>query len=336
VRSGILAVTAAVATLALGAGTASAAELLSTSVTAAQAVDRTCASEALSGGSGYAQKSVTMPALGSITARLDGAGSGDWDLAVFDADSGRVVAGAASRGVLEVATGFAAAGDELTVQACRLSGGPASVQLTVSAAELDMSKAQTASLVKVSTPTRARAQALADLGLDLTEHGGPGFAEVVLHGAEDARELAAHGFIYTVEIPDLAAQSAADRRADAEYARANVRSELPSGRTSYRRLFDYEGDLKRLAREHPDLVRPITLPYRSFEGRSVEGIEITTSPNARDGKPVFLQMGVHHAREWPSAEHAMEWAYVAGHTRRAPGPAAPAQPPTKPGRATAR
>ena len=31
--------------------------------------------------------------------------------------------------------------------------------------------------------------------------------------------------------------------------------------------------------------------------------------NARDGKPVFLNMGVHHAREWPSGEHAMEWAH---------------------------
>jgi len=24
---------------------------------------------------------------------------------------------------------------------------------------------------------------------------------------------------------------------------------------------------------------------------------------------VFVQLGVHHAREWPSGEHAMEWAY---------------------------
>ena len=41
----------------------------------------------------------------------------------------------------------------------------------------------------------------------------------------------------------------------------------------------------------------------------MEGIEIATNPTARDGRPVFLQMGIHHAREWPSGEHAMEWAY---------------------------
>ena len=47
----------------------------------------------------------------------------------------------------------------------------------------------------------------------------------------------------------------------------------------------------------------------TYEGRPVEGIEITENAQARDGKPVFLQMALHHAREWPSGEHAMEWAY---------------------------
>ena len=36
---------------------------------------------------------------------------------------------------------------------------------------------------------------------------------------------------------------------------------------------------------------------------------ITTNPTARDGKPVYLQLGMHHAREWPAAEYPLEWAY---------------------------
>ena len=48
---------------------------------------------------------------------------------------------------------------------------------------------------------------------------------------------------------------------------------------------------------------------QTLEGRRVHGIEIATNPNdLGDGKPIFLNMGVHHAREWPSSEHAMEWA----------------------------
>ena len=101
-----------------------------------------------------------------------------------------------------------------------------------------------------------------------------------------------------------------DRAADARYASRVRASALPSGRDAYRRLPDYSEDLKKLVDENPGLVRPITLPHKTWEGRTVEGIEITTNvDNLRDGKPVFLQMGVHHAREWPSGEHTIEWAF---------------------------
>ncbi len=66
--------------------------------------------------------------------------------------------------------------------------------------------------------------------------------------------------------------------------------------------------MKALVRARPDLVKPIVMPNRTLEGRLVHGIEITQNVNAADGKPVFFQMGVHHAREWPSAEMPMEFA----------------------------
>ncbi len=304
-RRGTLATVVATAITAVGAGNAQAAELLRETV-ATSGTTGSCTQKSLTAGA--VQRAVSVAGTSSVTARLDG-GAGDWDLAVFDRATGRLVAGSAYSGTREVAEGYVVEPSVLTVQACRRTAGASSVQLTVDAAAIDTSKAEPASLVKVSTPTRERAQRLANLGLDVTEHGGPGFLEVVLHGAADAAKLREAGFVYTIEIPDLAVQGRRDRRADADFAAANASSELPSGRTTYRRMFDYSEDLKRLAREHPDLVKPITLPNRTWEGRPVEGIEITTNPTARDGKPVFLQMGAHHAREWPSAEHAMEWAY---------------------------
>src|SRR5690349_21820969 len=60
-----------------------------------------------------------------------------------------------------------------------------------------------ASLVTVDAPTRADRQALANLGLDLTEHAGHDYVEVVLHDADDAAKLAAAGFDWDVRIPDL-------------------------------------------------------------------------------------------------------------------------------------
>jgi hypothetical protein len=40
------------------------------------------------------------------------------------------------------------------------------------------------------------------------------------------------------------------------------------------------------------------------------GVEIARDVDAADGRPVFFTMGVHHAREWPSAEAAMEFAQL--------------------------
>ena len=171
-------------------------------------------------------------------------------------------------------------------------------------------------LVRVSTPTWEARDLLTSLGLDLTEHGGDDFVEVVLHGADDVATLADAGLTWDVEIADLAAHEAMNRRADAAYAAATVASPLPSGRDSYRTLEDYEAELDALAAEHPDLVKPLTLAHPSVEGREVRGIEITTNPTAiEDGKPVFVMLGLHHAREWPSGEMAMEFAHdlVQGH-----------------------
>ena len=133
---------------------------------------------------------------------------------------------------------------------------------------------------------------------------------VLLHGADDARTLRENKFSYTIDIPDMLRNDIRDRAADARYASRVRASALPSGRDAYRRLPDYSEDLKKLVDENPGLVRPITLPHKTWEGRTVEGVEITTNvDNLRDGKPVFVEMGVHHAREWPSGEHTIEWAF---------------------------
>ena len=126
--------------------------------------------------------------------------------------------------------------------------------------------------MRVSTPTRDRKDQLTSLGLDLTEHGGRHFVSVLLHGADDARTLRENKFTYTVETRDLVRQDIQDRAADARYAARVRASALPSGRDAYRRLPDYSEDLKKLVEENPGLVRPITLPHKTWEGRTVEGV----------------------------------------------------------------
>jgi hypothetical protein len=149
--------------------------------------------------------------LASATVSADG-GSGDWDVAIFAGDT--LVAGSAYRGSEELAEGLVTAGADLTVQACRLSGGGDSASLTVESIAVDTTSVQKASLVKVSTPTRERKNELNSLGLDVTEHGGENFLDVVLHGPADAATLTARNFMFITEVADLAVQSKSDRQAD--------------------------------------------------------------------------------------------------------------------------
>jgi hypothetical protein len=176
-------------------------------------------------------------------------------------------------------------------------------------------------LVRVNVPTQADRDRLTELGVDLTEHAGHTYVEVVLHTLDDASRLAAAGFTWTVTIPDLALRELEINKTNAQYAAATSVSPLPSGRDGYRKLADYEAGLRDLAASNPTLVRLTTLSRRTLEGREILGVEIGENVAARDGRPTFLMMGLHHAREWPSGEHAMEFAvdlvksYTAGNAR---------------------
>lgn len=315
----LLAASAALTLSLLAPASAAAGEILATNVSVADAVKRSCIDESLSGGKGYATRSVTAPASGGLTARLE-APSGDWDLAVFDAQSGRRVSGSAYFGASEVANGLVAGGQKLTVQVCRRSGSSRTASLTVVSQAIDPNaKVEKASLVRVSTPNRDRKNELTGLGLDVSEHAGDSFIDVVLHGPDDAKTLRESKFMFTTQIADLAAQGELDRAADRSFARSVSKSALPSGSEGYRTLEDFNAEMKQLVEDNPTLVKPIVLPFKTYEGRTVQGIEITNNVNARDGKPVFLQLALHHAREWPSGEHAMEWAYELVNGSKAPG-----------------
>ncbi len=66
----------------------------------------------------------------------------------------------------------------------------------------------------------------------------------------------------------------------------------------------------KLARNHPRLVQKFALKRPSLDGRKIYGIEIgqdVRSPNR--GEPTFVLLGLHHAREWPSGELAIEFAF---------------------------
>ena len=164
-------------------------------------------------------------------------------------------------------------------------------------------------LVTVDTPTRADKDRLASLGLDLTEHAGRDYVEVVLHTAADLATLTGAGFTYDVRIADLLARQLERIALDEAYAERTAVSPLPSGRDGYRTLADFGTEIDALVAANPDIAKRISIGT-SVEGRDLTGIEVGRDVNApEDGRPVFLMFGAHHAREWPSAELPMEFAH---------------------------
>jgi hypothetical protein len=299
------------------APTADAATILSSSFKAPTAKKRTCESRLIPDARGVVVRRATAADTGLVRARL-GARRGDWDLAVFDAATKRLITASTGFRSREVAEGFVVDGQRLAVQACRRKGGARRAAVGVRTIALAPTNYKI-KLVRVRVGSHAEATRLASSGFDLTEHGGKGYLDVLAHGAADLERLRKENFRYDVLIEDVVAADRATLRrvgkkqspgdgTPLEGARAPV---MPSGRVAYRHLWDYTSDMKALL-ENPalaDYVRPITFNHPSLEGRPVQGIEIAKNVHASDGRPVFLQLGVHHAREWPSGEHALEFGF---------------------------
>ncbi len=169
------------------------------------------------------------------------------------------------------------------------------------------------------TADLAQRNLLANSGLDVTEHAGHDYVEVVLHTPADLVLLESLDLPFEVRIPDLVQREAEIQAANDAYAASVASSPLPSGRDTYRTLADYNAEMQELAEENPGFVKLLELPNKSIEGKTIYGLEIATGVNdsdaADDERPSFVLMGLHHAREWPSGEHTMEFAHdlVKGH-----------------------
>ena len=257
--------------------------------------------EAGTDGPGVEAFEVVAPAsFNYMRVELEGA-SGDWDVAALS--HGTVATAAATSGSSEVATGFAVSGETIRIQGCRAPGASPTAQVGVYFTRQDDPNGPPPKLLRVQVDGPADRAALETAGLDPAESAGPGFSDIVAYGPADRATLARLGFPYTTLKSDLgrgALNGRSGRRASAS---------MPSGRTEYRRLFDYEQELKDLADRYPDLVELFTLPKRSLEGRAIEAIELGDNPGVDEGEPVFLQLGLHHGREWPAGEVTLEWAY---------------------------
>jgi hypothetical protein len=282
---------------------------------------RSCAVRSVTG-SAALRRNLTAPSDGYLTVRTSGSSSSDWDLGIADRTTGHLLNGSASMTSTEIATTIVRKGQALAVQVCRRSGTSTAVSVSVqfTAATLGSGGYKT-KLVRVFAADQASRDKLDALGLDMADHATASYHDVLLHSAADERKLDASGLSTSVRIADLIGHSRANLRREVRTARAartarrkgriaQAATVLPSGSTQYRTLANIQKELKDLRDAHPTLVRLFELPRRTTEGRAIMGIEIAENVGrATDGRPVMIQVGTHHAREWPANESTLEWGY---------------------------
>ncbi len=122
----------------------------------------------------------------------------------------------------------------------------------------------------------------------------------------DRAELDALGYTYDVVAADLLAR---DARLEENAATGLLPIPGPD-REDYRRLSDYNSELKALAKKNPKLVKLFEMKRKSLEGRKIFGVEIAANvKNTKDGRPIFYMDAVHHAREWPASEYSQLFIY---------------------------
>ncbi|MDQ3934762.1 MAG: hypothetical protein M3340_09055 [Actinomycetota bacterium] len=274
---------------------------------------RECARRASTRARGVDTATYRAPMTGYVTVRLAAARGSDWDLALYDRATGRYLSSSAAFGSSEVVQEWVRSGQTLVIQGCRRSGSARTARALVVLADLERPKAPpTASLLRVNVADRGDYDRLQDLGVDVTHEAQDGHADVIAVGDAQRDLLAKNGFHFETRIADLTAHYAKGRQADARFA-LDGGANLPSGnRSTYRTYEEIQQELKQLSEGYSSIVKPMTLPRKSFQGRPLDGVEIAANvrKSDEDGRPVFLLVAVHHAREWPSAEAAMEYAWM--------------------------
>ena len=168
-------------------------------------------------------------------------------------------------------------------------------------------------LVRVGITAGSKAR-LAALGLDLTDHPTATYWDLLLHSPPTRRSSRRPASSYIdpdrrrgaqATAPTAARSSAwppSRRRQEGAHRRRAQRPDvLPhAGRDRDRT----EGAGRRQPRSRPALraARASGRAARSSASRSPR-----TSTATDDGRPVFVQVGTHHAREWPANEATLEW-----------------------------
>ena len=266
--------------------------------------------QGLRSGNGIATTTYSAPMAGFVDVRSSGT-RGDWDLALYDArNPHRALQGSNAFDSREVVQSWATPGQQFTLQACRRSGAGTSLPLAITFTDAVAPKSDMAPQMLRVTVKRQDLDRLEALGVDVTHSVRTGSVDTLVSTTKQLQSVKDAGFKYRVLDSNMFASEQKQAELSAKYSATTAASPLPTGRTEYRNLEDYEAELKQIVAKYPGVAKAVELPKRSFQDRPLMGVEFSDNVAAKDdGKPTYFVMGTHHAREWPAGEIAMEFAW---------------------------
>src|SRR4051812_5260284 len=158
-------------------------------LTAPTAVARSCEAAAGSSLLGVDKATYVAPMSGYVTVRGDAPSTSDWDLAVFDAASGRRLGASQGFGSNEVVQTWVAAGQRLAIQGCRRHGDAATFNVSTTLVDVAPPKPDGKSRLIQVKATNAQLERIDALGLDVTHDMHGGKANIRVTGAKQLAAL---------------------------------------------------------------------------------------------------------------------------------------------------
>nr|XP_034827791.1 carboxypeptidase B-like [Maniola hyperantus] len=142
----------------------------------------------------------------------------------------------------------------------------------------------------------------ADLNVDLWEHGAPGNRDAFIMLSPENREevldiLDANNMKHYLHIADVAETL---REHEADLSRWRQRRQNLEPFQTYARYDEIVAYMERIERQYPEIVTLVNIG-KSFEGRDIKYLKISTSNFANPNKPIYFMDATMHAREWVTA-----------------------------------
>jgi len=138
-------------------------------------------------------------------------------------------------------------------------------------------------VVKVSITDKKQVEALANMGLDIAEVRKD--YVIILISKPELKKLDKRRFQYTITNPDA----------------NSLLTRFRAGLGKYHTYEQAQQIMKDAETNFPDICK-VSVIGKSFEGRDISALNITGNIGHKAKKPAGLIMGLHHSREWISAE----------------------------------